>query len=122
MYILKFMELLATYRDSFSRLIQRLWWDGIRHPLVLGLAVVILALNASTAANPVPSAVKFPTPQPQQLTTTVSPPSPSARERLRHRLVTGATMTGHSLTDSHLFNRRPTDKLAATNHDKSKQG
>ncbi|MEM7793345.1 MAG: hypothetical protein AAF579_02705 [Cyanobacteria bacterium P01_C01_bin.118] len=120
LHTLKFMEPLVASKILFSGLIRRFWPSSFMQGLTLGMSVLIFATNVNTGMNTVTPVAKANPPSPVVATSPL--PSVATKVRLRPRLVTGAAMTSHSLTDAHLFSRRPTGKISAKNNEKSKQG
>lgn len=114
------MEPLAACKILVSGLIRRFLVDGILQGLALAITVFIFAANVSTGVNPVTPVVESGVPEMQHPTMATSPTA--ARVGLRHRLVTGAAMTNHSLTDAYFFSLGPVSTISAKDDSNSKQG
>lgn len=113
------MSLLNDSESSLIDSIRRLWDGLVLRPLLLGLALVlVLSTNVDTDVVKAPSQ----TTAAQQLATPPLPLSSQEQDRLRHRRVTEANLTGHTLTSAHFFAHQPVGDLSAKTSTPSKRG
>lgn len=104
--------------------IRRFTMGAIAQSLAVVLVLVLVVTGASPeVAKTSPSVQKnIPAQNQYPIATPSLPLAKQTRARLRHSLVTGASMTSHNLTAAYFFGHRSASKLSAETRETTKQG